>query len=278
MPESEKPKVSVLMPAYNAEKYIGEAIESILNQTFRDFEFIVVEDGSKDKTWEIIQQYAKKDGRIIALRNEKNLGIAGNRNRLKNLAKGDYVAWQDADDISLSTRLEKQVAFLDSHPEVGIVGAYLEFFEDGQGASGIRKYSSDDQKLRENIFLFSPVAQPVAMIRKKILDEAGDYNLKYPPAEDIDMSFRIGEKSQFSNIQEVLLRYREHPNSNTFTRLKKSERSTLEIRKKYANSGKYRMTFFDRVYNFLQHMTMHITPPRIRIKMFDLIRNSWIQK
>jgi glycosyltransferase involved in cell wall biosynthesis len=278
MQESKKTKVSVLMPAYNAEKYIKEAIESILDQTFKDFEFIIIDDCSQDKTWEIIREYKERDNRIIIDKNQKNLGLAGIRNKLKKMAKGEYIAWQDADDISIETRLEKQYAFLESHPEVGIIGAYLEFFENDYSAKSIRKYYRGDQKLRKNIFLFSPVAQPVAMIRKEILDRAGDYNLKYPPAEDLDMSFRIGKMSQFANIPEVLLRYREHPNSNTFTRLKKSERSTLEIRKKYANSAEYRITLFDKVFNFLQRMTMYITPPKIRIWMFDLIRNSRIQK
>ena len=278
MQESKKPKISVLMPAYNAEKYIVEAIESILAQTFKDFEFVIIDDCSQDRTWEIIQEQAKRDNRIIIDKNRNNLGIAGNRNRLKKMAKGQYVAWQDADDISIETRLEKQYAFLESHPEVGIVGAYLEFFENDYSAKSVRRYCEGDQKLRKNIFLFSPVAQPVAMIRKEILDKAGDYNLKYPPAEDLDMSFRIGERSQFANIPEVLLRYREHPDSNTFTRLKKSEHSTLEIRSKYADSGCYKITLFDKLYNFLQRITMNIMPPKVRIKIFDLIRNNWLQK
>ena len=266
--------VSVITPAYNAEKYIAESIESILNQTFGDFELIIIDDCSTDKTYDIISEYAKKDSRIIALKNEKNLGIAGNRNKGISLARGKYVVWQDADDISVPTRIEKQFDFMESHPEVGIVGGFLEFFEDKKGMTGIRKYSDDDKELRKNIFRFSPVAQPSAMIRKNILDEVGEYDLRYPPAEDIDMSFRIGEKSKFFNIQEVLLRYREHPTSATFTRLKKIERSTLEIRKKFANSSAYTMTLFDRIYNFLQRITLYMMPAKVRIKIFNLIRNN----
>lgn len=112
------PKVSVLMPNYNCEKYLPEGIESILNQSFRDFEFIIVDDGSSDRSWEIIQEYAAQDERIIAVKNEENLGISGNRNKLLSLAKGKYIVWQDSDDISLPYRIEKQHEYMQYHPEV----------------------------------------------------------------------------------------------------------------------------------------------------------------
>lgn len=272
--ENKMPKVSVITPAYNVEKYVAESIESILNQTYRNFEFIIVDDCSTDRTWSIICDYAKKDGRIVPVKNEKNLGISGNRNKGIALAKGEYVAWQDADDISVSSRLEKQVEFLNNNPRVGIVGGFLEFFNEKNGVIGIRKYDKTDRDARRNIFFFSPVAQPAAMIRKKLLDEVGEYNHKYSSAEDIDMSFRLGEKCEFANLQEVLLKYREHPASTTFMRLKKIELATLEIRKKFSLSASYKITVFGRLYNFLQRMTLYITPPKLRIKIFNMIRNS----
>src|ERR1035437_799289 len=193
MINKQKPAISVLMPAYNAEKYIGEAIESILNQTFKDFELIIVNDASTDSTLSIIQKFAKKDKRVKVYENKKNLYIAANRNRLIKLANGKYVAWQDADDISMLKRLEHQYKFLEKYKEVGIVGGFLQFFNDKEGNTSIRKYAASDKDLRKTIFRYSPVAQPAAMIRRKILNEVGEYNLKYPPAEDIDMSFRIGK-------------------------------------------------------------------------------------
>lgn len=268
------PKVSVITPAYNAEKYISESVDSILNQTFNDFEIIVIDDCSTDKTWDIIQEYAVRDNRIVAVKNDENLGIAGNRNKGLGLARGKYIAWQDADDISLPTRIQKQFDFLESHPEVGIVGGFLQFFSDDGRSSGIRKYCENDADLRKKIFRYSPVAQPASMIRKQCLDEAGKYNLKYPPAEDIDMSFRIGMKYKFANLQEIVLKYREHPNSATFTRLKKIELSTMEIRKKYSRGFNYRPTLLDVIYNMLQFVSIFIVPPRVKIWLFDKIRNN----
>lgn len=271
---SAKIKVSVITPAYNAGKYIRETIESILNQTFSEFEFIIIDDCSTDNTWEIIHEYEKRDSRIRAIKNETNLGIAGNRNKGIRLAQGEYIVWQDADDISIPTRIERQLRYMEVHPRVGIVGGFLEFFSDNGSSSGMRKYCETDSELRKNIFRYSPVAQPAAMIRKQCLDEVGEYDLRYPPAEDLDMSFRIGKKHEFANIQEVVIRYREHPSSATFTRLKKIELSTLEIRRQHAKSGFYRMTFFDKIYNALQFFSIFMISPKMKIRLFNIFRNS----
>lgn len=266
-------KVSVITPAYNAGKYIRETIESILNQTFSEFEFIIIDDCSTDNTWEIIREYEAKDSRIRAIKNEYNLGIAGNRNKGLHLAQGEYIVWQDADDISLPTRVEKQLRFLEEHPKIGIVGGFLQFFDEN-GEHGFRKYDAEDADLRKKIFRYSPVAQPAAMIRKKCLDEAGEYDLKYPPAEDLDMSFRIGKHHEFANLQETVVKYREHPTSATFTRLKKIELSTLEIRRHHAKSGFYQMTFLDKIYNALQLFSIFVIPPKVKILLFNIFRNS----
>jgi len=268
-----KPLVSILMPAYNAEKYIGNSIESILNQTFKDFELIISDDASTDKTWDIIKKYKQKDGRIVVTRNAKNRYIAENRNRLIKLAKGKYIAWQDADDISDSNRIQKQYEFMEKNPKIGIVGGYLEFFDDRR-VTGIRKYAESDKELRKTIFRFSPIAQPTAMIRKKCFNELGLYNPQYPPAEDIDMSFRIGSKYKFANIPQVTLKYRIHPLSATYTKLRKIELSTITVRNKFKNSHHYHMSFPDLVYNILHLISVFIVPSRLKIALFIFIRNT----
>lgn len=267
------PKVSVVMPVYNAERYLREAIESILNQTFKDFEFIIVDDNSTDGSSRIIQGYARKDKRIIALKNEKNLGIAGNRNKGISLVRGKYVVWQDVDDISMVYPIEHQYKFMEENPEVGIVGGYLQFFNEN-GDLSIRKYAPDDEMLRRNIFKYSPVAQPGAMIRRKCFDEFGGYNLKYPPAEDLDMSFRIGSKYKFANLQEIVIKYRKNINSATFTKLRTIELNTIEIRNKYANNSAYRITVIDKIYNLIQYFSIYIIPSKIKLWLFNKIRNS----
>ena len=265
------PLVSVVMPAYNAEKFIGESIESILNQTFKDFEFIILDDCSKDSTWEIIQEYAKKDERIVPIKNEKNLNIALNRNKGVEMSKGKYIVWQDADDISKPERIEKLVNYMESYPEVGICGSFIQSFDEG-GDLDIREYSTKDEQLRKCIFMFSPVAQPAAIIRKAAFDIVGKYNEDFPPAEDIDMSFRIGEHFQFANIPEVLLNYREHPESATHTRIKKSLKSTLAIRKIYIKSPKYKFNISARLAFVFTYLAIFL-PYSVTIFLFKIIRS-----
>lgn len=262
--------VSVVMPAYNAEKFIGEAIESILSQTFKDFEFIILDDCSKDKTWEIIQEYAKKDERIIPVKNEKNLNIALNRNKGVEMAKGKYVVWADADDISKPDRIEKLFNYMESHPEVGICGSNFQSFS-GDKLMDTREFFEDDDLLRKNIFKFSPVAQPTAIVRKACFDKVGYYNPSYPPAEDIDLSFRVGEYYKFGNISEVLLMYREHPNSATYTRTRKQIASTLDVRASYFGSDAYSPKILDYL-AFGTTWIFQFLPSKFVIATFKFIR------
>ena len=267
----EQPLISVLMPAYNAEKYISESIDSILNQSYKNFEFIIIDDFSTDKTYEIIKKYSKQDSRIKCFKNSKNLGIAGNRNRLIKMAKGKYIVWQDADDISFSFRLAKQTSFMQTHKNVGICGSFIQSFDD-KGFKDIRRYPFSDDSLRKNIFLYSPVAQPAAIIRKSVLNQVGLYNSKYPPAEDLDMSFRLGSCSKFANIQESLIYYREHLASNTYTRTKKQIQSTLEIRAKNRKNLSYQIRLIDYL-AFIVTWMIQSLPTSFIISIFKISRN-----
>ena len=186
----QEPKLSVLMPAYNAEKYIGEAIESILNQTFKDFEFIIIDDCSTDKTWEIILDYSKKDDRIIALRNEKNLKISATLNKGIEIVKGKYIARMDADDWSYPDRLQKQHEFMEKNLEVGISGGTIEVCDENLKVLNKRAYNLTDEEIRKKIFRYSPFCHP-ATIYKTVLAQKNYYNLDLETAEDYDFYFRV---------------------------------------------------------------------------------------
>ncbi len=266
------PRISVLMTAYNASSYIDEAITSICNQTFTDFEFLIVDDCSTDSTWEKIQRHVTTDSRIKAWRNDHNRGIASNRNVLVAQAQGEYVAWQDADDIALPSRLQVQYDFLSQHPDVGIVGGTLQFF-DGAKTLSVRKYASDDKTLRGHIFRYSPVAQPAAMIRRSVM--AGfSYEDKWSGTEDLAMSFLIGTKAHFANVSDILIKYRQQDQSITFRKLKRLERQTFAIRWHFAFGHGYHVTGIDCLYNFAQLLTLYAMPVRVRIWLFNKMRNS----
>lgn len=269
-----KPLVSVIMPAYNAEKYISEAIESILNQTFKDFEFIILDDASTDNTGEIIREYADKDQRIVSVKNEKNLYIAGNRNKGISLARGKYIVWQDADDISKSHRIYELVKKMESDKNVGICGSYIGLFNE-KGIQDVRTYPSSDFKIRSAIFKFSPVAQPAAIVRKAVLDDVGCFDPDYPPAEDLELSFRIGVKYKFANIPEVLILYRLHGESATYKNMKTIVKNTIKARMRFIDNPSYRSNISDYISILLTWLVQFI-PVHVTIKVFEVLRKLFI--
>ncbi len=198
------PIISVVMPVYNGEKYLKEAIDSILNQTFTDFEFIILNDGSTDGTEEIILSY--DDPRIVYVKNEENLQIVKTLNKGITLAKGKYIARMDADDISLPTRFEKQVEYMERHPEVGVCGTWIEKFGH---KTAIDRYSSDHQRIKVELLFNSAIAHPSAIMKKALFDEL-EYEQKYEKAEDYALWIRASNKYRLSNINSVLLKYRIH--------------------------------------------------------------------
>ncbi len=268
-------QISVVMPAYNAEQYISEAIESILHQSFKDFEFIIINDASTDNTWGIIQKYAKNDNRIIPLKNEKNLNQAQSRNIGIREAKGEYCAFMDADDISVQDRFQKQFDYMEKNPEVGILGGTMELRDINNRIIGKRKYNLSDAQIRKRIFWYSPFCHPAIMVRKSILRKIGGYDEKWTPAEDYEIYFRIGKYAKFANLDDVLLKYKIIPKSLTTGSTNKMYFMTRAIRKCYANDYPYKMNWLDRICNFLQYLpAVYILPIRFKIWLFHLFRNS----
>jgi len=207
------PKVTVLMPVYNAEKYVGEAIESILNQTFKDFEFLIINDGSTDKSLDVINSYS--DPRIRVVNNETNLGLSPTLNKGIDLSNGEYIARMDADDISLPTRLLKQSVHMDKHPEIGICGTWIEGFGNPL-LCGIWKTQKNHDELLCNLMYGSSFAHPSVILRKSILIKYQSirYEDFYTPCEDYRLWYSLLKVTKGANLQEVLLCYRRERDSN----------------------------------------------------------------
>jgi glycosyltransferase involved in cell wall biosynthesis len=207
MDKAINPNISVVMSIYNAEKYLAEAIDSILNQTYFNFEFIIINDGSTDKSLKIIEKYQEKDKRIVLI-NRVNKGLIYSLNEGIKLAKGDYIARMDGDDISLPTRFEEQISFLDKNSDIGVCGSWIEIFAKNK-KSNIKKFAKNNQELKAQLLFSSPVAHPSAMIRKSILDKHSiSYKKKYKNAEDYKFWLDLSKVTKLANIQKVLLRYR----------------------------------------------------------------------
>ena len=268
------PKISVVMPVYNAEAYIIDAIESILNQTFNEFEFIIIDDCSKDGCWEIIQKYARQDERIVAIRNDKNLKISKTLNKGIAIAKGKYIARMDADDCSYTDRLEKQYMFMEENPDIGICGGTMEVCDEHMNVIGTRKYKLTDKEIRKKIFYYSPFCHASTIYKTKYIQSIKGYNEYLYDAEDYDMYFRIGLLGKFANITDIIYRMRTNPNGVSILKSKRQEKLTLYIRIKAITEYGYKMRLVDKIYLLIQILNMYIMPQKVKIYLFNLIRNS----
>lgn len=269
-----KPLISVIMPAYNAQKYISSAIKSILNQTFKKFELIIINDFSTDKTLDIIESFSKKDSRVKLVNNDRKLDIARTLNKGISMAKSNIIARMDADDIAFPNRLELQYKLISSSKNIAVVGANIVIMDAAGNETAIRTYPNSSRKLKDCLFKYSPFAHPVVMFRKNVFEEVGQYNPKYSPTEDLDLWFRLGSKYKFESIPEPLLKYRLYEMSSSHGDLKDLEILVFKIRFDAITKYGYRPSLYDILYNLLQFITLWLTPAKYRITIYNLLRNN----
>lgn len=227
-----KPLISVVMSVYNGEKYLAEAIESILNQTYTNFEFIIVNDGSSDKSIDIIKEYMTKDNRIVLIDREENKGLAYSLNEGISIAKGEYIARMDADDISLPTRFEKQIEYMEKN-ELDVCGSYIKLFGDNRKEQVI-KYPITNEDIRFSLLFFSCLAHPTVVFKKEVFDKV-KYNVDYKVAQDYQLWCDIANANfKIGNIPEVLLNYREHEAQASIEKFKRQQDTAHKIASDYA--------------------------------------------
>ncbi len=219
-------KVSVLMPVYKTpEKYLRAAIESILQQTFTDFEFLILDDYPLDNRQKIVASYADK--RIKYFENSQNMGISASRNKLIDMAKGEYLAVFDHDDISLPQRLEKEVAYLDEHPECGVISSQSKNMIGG----AVTNRPLQNEEIKKQFFVVNCIEHSAAMIRKSVLtDNNIHYEADFTPAEDYALWCRLWNKTEFHNLPEVLFHYRNHSENTTHLQKDKMEMSMKKVK------------------------------------------------
>lgn len=255
------PKVSVLMPVYNTkEQHLREAIDSVLGQTFGDFEFLILNDGSTDENVrKTVLSYC--DPRIVYVENETNLGISGSRNKLVDMAKGDYLAVVDHDDISMPDRFEKQVRYLDEHPDFGVVAGLYEKYPTG----GIMAVPAENEEIQATLLTRCAIYHQASMIRKSVLIENDvRYEEKYTPAEDYALWCRLLRKTKFYNIQDTLLKYRIHDENTSLVQKKRVNQLHIII----SHMARKQVDSFyesDGFYESLPHESVY------RVKLFSLI-------
>lgn len=224
------PEVSVLMPVYDAAAYVGRAVESILGQTFGDFEFLIYDDGSHDGSGEILEAHARRDSRIRLFR-KSHAGYAHWLREGIRDASAPYVARMDADDVARPTRLHEQLAFLERHPECCAVGArVLRIDPDGRPireADVPLHHAGIEQALLAGRGEALP--HPAVMLRRAALLAAGGYRPEYEPAEDLELFLRLAERGRLANLPHVLLDYRQHVRKTSSARRSEQQRMVARI-------------------------------------------------
>ncbi len=202
------PTVSIIISVYNSEVHIRESIESILGQSFTDFEVIVIDDASTDATSEILHEYTEKDARVRSFRNEQNLGLTKSLNKAIRESSGTYIARMDADDIAYPERFEKQVAFLSSCPNYGLVGSWAIVIDNQGKEIDQYQWETKDGEIRKNLIKYNCIIHPSIMMRAEVLEIVGYYDETFRYAQDYDLFFRIVRHFKVQNIAEPLIKYR----------------------------------------------------------------------
>ena len=201
--------ISVVMSVYNSETYLKEAIDSILHQTFTDFEFLIIDDFSTDNSRKILELYSRKDDRIKIFTNKENFGLTKNLNKLLRYAKGEYIARMDADDISELNRFERQVDFLENNKNIDIVGTFSRNINQNGEITGSRILPITHTDIIKLLPKLCPMSHPSVFFRKDRVEKIGFYNEKHKRSQDYDMWFRAAAAGlEFHNIPEFLLKYR----------------------------------------------------------------------
>lgn len=218
------------MSVYNSEKYLSEAIESVLNQTYRNFEFIIVNDGSQDNSLDIIQKYQNKDHRIILIDRE-NKGLPYSLNEGISIARGEYIARMDADDICIPERFEKQLQYMQEH-NLDICGSFVETFSNNLTQQ--YSYPINDTDIKFTLLFYCCLAHPSVLIRKEVFDKI-QYNINYKQAQDYQLWVDASKKQfVFGNIPEVLLQYRVHNEQMTISKSQSQQSFADETRTNYS--------------------------------------------
>ena len=206
-----KAKVSIVLPVYNAAPYLQNCLKSIAKQTHRPIELIAIDDHSSDSSYIVLKQFAQRKPWVKVIRNPRNLGVSPTFNKGVSLARSDYIARMDADDIMHKDRVKKQLEFLQKHPKVVAVGTQCYLIDKVNRKTGKKLFPTSHSKIQDMLFRTVPMQQPSIMINRSLLPKDflfGD--ARFSPAEDYDLFFRLLQYGQLANLSDLLHYYREH--------------------------------------------------------------------
>jgi glycosyltransferase involved in cell wall biosynthesis len=266
------PLVSVVMTAFNASAFIPEALDSLISQTYSNLEFIIVNDGSTDSTWKIIQKYSKLDPRFHIFQLKKNSGCSVASNFAFRKAKGKYIARLDADDIAYPDRFIKQVEFMETHPQVVMLGGQCDIINEFGQLIGEKNFPLKHQDIVNALFSINPIQHPASMFRATTFKTA---KIKYEPdliiSHDLKIVFQLLSFGHLANLPDKVISYRHRPNSLTHKNPKFVFEETLAIRNWAKNSGIYSPT----ATGLLVHQTETFLVSILPNKIIHLLFEAW---
>jgi len=269
-----KPVLSVYMPVLNAAPYLPQAIESVLSQSYQNFEFIIIDDASTDNSWSIIRKYAKKDKRIRTYRNKINLGVSLTSNIAISHSRGQYLARMDADDISTPNRLQKQITYLKNHPKTVLVGGQCTIINTDNQIIGSKSFPTKFSQIKNMLFWAVPVQQGYMMINRKLLPKNFPwYSSSKTSAEETDLYFRLLGHGSFANLKDNLYFYRQVENSLSHSNPKKTFYLTLKSRILAIRNG-YRPGLTAILINLAQIIIISFLPNSLIYSLWHLVRGT----
>jgi glycosyltransferase involved in cell wall biosynthesis len=272
------PKISVLIPVYNTGKYLPQCLESVLNQTFTDFEIIAVDDGSNDNSLSILQEFSRKDPRIRVYPNETNRGVSYSLNRALQYAAAPLIARVDSDDVMIKERFEKQYAYLQAHPECIVLGGQAIYINEQGELGGSSTFPLTDEKIKHSFFNFQAIADPTVMMnRARIPQEVFYFKEDLISSEGLDLYFRLMEYGKFANLSDVLILYRQRAGSLVSTDLKRTFRYIYRVRQAAIREYGIKPPFGAGMVTFLQKMVVAVFPFGMLVKLHELVKRIFIK-
>lgn len=270
--EKSNPLVSIVIPVHNGERYIKESIDSCLDQTYENIEVIVVDDKSGDGTLDILKEYGDK---ITVLPIEKQNGLGNVINIGIRKSKGKYIARMDADDVMYPTRIEKQIEYLESHPNCVAVGGQIDIIDESSNITGHREYAIEDKDIKKNRFLFQPFAHPAVTLRKSAVEEIGLYPENMWKVEDVKFFLILSTKGEFHNLENTVLKYRMTFKTESQSKMLDHFKKTNEIRNWAIKELNIKPTVREYLIWNIQKIGVNILsifPPTLFMKSFEFFR------
>lgn len=270
--EVNNPLVSIVMPVHNGERYVKEAIDSCLDQTYRNIEIIVVDDKSTDNTLKILQEYKE---RISIIEVEKQNGLGNVINIGIRASKGEYIARMDADDVMAKDRIEKQVEYLLENSDCVAVGGQIDIIDSNSNVTGHREYALTDEKIKRNMFIFQPFAHPAVLLRKSAVESVGLYPEDMWKVEDVKFFFLLSQKGLFANLSDTVIKYRVSFDTESQSKMVEHFKLTHGMRNWVTQNLDIKPTFRERVIWFIQRVVVGLVgflPSKVFMRVYEFGR------